>query len=276
MKLFQNPKMSDAISKSDLETLIQLVNAGDVEELSKSDFEQFQYQGFDPFKIVESLLRIKKTKNVSDGDFSKDVYTMVAVGMIKGSINDHNMTKMSDEGKTDLKNLMEKYGIQKGGGKGKSSNLVTFPRVMATFPDVSIRLVSVIGPKEFRGGPMLSTYLPEALQVQVFPAIIPRDIGKEAKLFLMTAALCYSIDQTIQISNIKEPNLKEIADTQARFVNVGHQSPVPSEAVRSSVFKTLDIANQYEKILIVLTKYRELVDPNMIIITKDQLVRSMR
>jgi hypothetical protein len=267
--------MSESFSKSDLETLIQLINAGDVEELKKSDFEQFQYQGFDPFRIVESLLRVKKSRSLSDKDFAKDVYTMVAVGMIKGSVNAHNMTKMSDEGKTDLKSLMDKYGVQTGGGKGKSSALVTFPRVMATFPDVAIKLVSVIGPKEFRGGPMQSTNLPESLQVQVFPAIIPREIGREAKTFLMTAALCYSIDQTIQISQIKEPNLQDIANTQSRFVNVGHQSPVPSENVRASVFKSLNITNFYDQILVVLTKYRQLVDPNFVIITRDQLVKSI-
>jgi len=251
--------MSD--NRADLEKLIQIINDGEIEKLRTEEFEQFQYQGFDPMKIVNSLLKVKREKEVGDDDFMKDVSTMVAVGMIKGSVNDHNMTKMSDAGKTDLNNLMIKYGIIKGGGKGQSSSLITFPRVMATFPDVCVRLVPIIGPKEFRGGIMNSSYLPDFMQVQVFPAIIPRKCNPNLKKVLLTASLCYSIDQTIQISRIQDPNAKTIAQLQGRFIDVGHTSPVPFEEIRTRVFNSLGIQKHYQSISIVIETYRTLVDP---------------
>lgn len=262
-------------NKADIERLIQLVNEGDVQSLKAQEFEQFQYQGFDPYKIVNTLLKIKNDKGITDVNFQKDVFTMVAIGMIKGSVNEHNMTKMSDEGKLDLKNLISKYGIKMGGGKGQSSGIITFPRVMATFPDVAIRLVPIIGCKEFRGGPLESTRLPEFMQVQVFPAIVPKDIDGDVKRMLLTASLCYSIDQSIQISEMKSPDLKAIAAIQGNFTNVGNNSPVPSAAVRKTVFNTLDLSGSYDKIAAVLSDYKSKIDPTFAILTSTQFTNKL-
>lgn len=262
--LLESLKMST--TRADLEKVLELINKGDVEALKSEEFDQFQYQGFDPMKIVQSLAKSKADGNIDDVQFKNDVYKMVAIGIIKGSVNDHNMTKMSDDGKGDLNTLMKTYGIAKGGGRGKASSVITFPRVMATFPDIAVRLVSVIGPKEFNGGPLLSSRLPHFLKVQVFPAVIPRNLHADAKKMLLTASLCYSIDQTTQISQLKSPDLKQLAATQGNFTMVGHQSPVPSAGVRSGVFKTLKVEESYGAILSVLRDYKEKVDPSFNII----------
>jgi len=257
-------------SKVDIERIIQLVNEGDVEALKAEEFDQFQYQGFDPYKIVDSLNKVKENKTISDENFKKDIFTMVAVGMIKGSVNSHNIEKMSDAGKTDLKDLITKYSIKMGGGRGQSAGIITFPRVMATFPDIAIRLVKVIGAKEFRGGPMLSTRLPDYMEVQVFPAIIPRDTDSDVKRMLLHASLCYSIDQTVQISQKQNPELKQLSSDQANYTNIGHNSPVPSEAIRKQVFKGLSIADDYSKIVSVLQDYKEKIDPAFTIMSETQ------
>lgn len=257
-------------SKVDIERIIQLVNEGDVEALKAEEFDQFQYQGFDPYRIVDSLNKVKINKTISNDNFQKDIFTMVAVGMIKGSVNAHNIEKMSDAGKNDLRDLISKYGIKMGGGKGQAAGIITFPRVMATFPDIALRLVKVIGAKEFRGGPMLSTRLPEFLEVQVFPAIIPRDTDSDVKRMLLTASLCYSIDQTVQISQLQNPELKQLASSQANYTNIGHNSPVPSEVVRKKVFNELPIADNYSKIVSVLQDYKDKVDTSFIIMSETQ------
>lgn len=263
-------------NKSDIERIIQLVNTGDVESLKASEFEQFQYQGFDPFKIVSALLSIKTNKNISDGDFTKNVFTMVAVGMIKGSVNEHNINKMSDAGKTDLRDIISKYGIKMGGGRGQPSGVITFPRVMATFPDIAIRLVKIIGPKEFRGGPLGSTRLPSYMQVQVFPAIIPKDVDLDIKKILLTASLCYSIDQSVQISQLQSPDLMQLSAAQSNFINVGNNSPVPSDDIRKQVFNSLSFIEDYEKIVLVLQDYKEKIDSSFTIMTKSQFETKMR
>jgi hypothetical protein len=267
-----------AASRSDIEKIIQLINSGDVETLKSEEFEQFQYQGFDPYKIVETLLKVQTDKSISNENLMKDVFSMVAVGMIKGSITKKNKDKMSEAGKAQITELSAKYGIKEGGGRGQPSHVITFPRMMATFPDISIRLVKVIGPKEFRGGPMNSSRLPSYMQVQVFPAIIPKDIGLGAKKMLMTASLCYSVDQSVQISQITiadDSHLKKIANDQIKFTQVGHTSPVPSADVRKTVFGKLSIKEDYPAIVSVLQDYKTKIDTTFVILSAADFNTSM-
>lgn len=252
-----------SFSKTELDNLLSLISKGDINALKAEEFDQFQYQGFDPMKVVQSLLKAKKDSGVDDDAFKLHVYKMIAVGIIKGSVNDHNLQKMSDEGKKDIDYLLTTYGVQKGGGRGKSANVITFPRVMATFPDVAVRMVGVIGPKEFNGGPMLSSRLPSYLKVQVFPAVIPRSLESKAKKMLLMASLCYTMDQSTQISQMKDPDLKQLASTQSNFTMIGHQSPVPANDMRLSVFNSLSIRDDYDMIVSVLKDYREKVDPSL-------------
>jgi len=143
---------------------------------------------------------------------------------------------------------------------------------MATFPNLAIRIAKIVGHKEFRGGPMASSRLPYYLQVQVFPAVIPRNLADRTKEALKIASLCYTIDQSIQISQIKNPDLKSIAATQMNFTNVGHTSPVPKEAERKSVFQSLSLSSDYAKIAEVLETYRELIDPSFVIPSRQDFI----
>jgi hypothetical protein len=248
------------MSQADITRILELISSNDVASLKAEMFDAFQYQGFDPLRIVKTLFECKTAGSVDDKTFSEDVFKMVAIGMIKGSVNTNNIDKMSDEGKKGVLELNEKYKIKMGGGKGQPSNVVTYPRVMATFPDIAVRMTAVIGGKPFNGGPMLSTRLPQFMQVQVFPAVLPRNLNDDVKRMLLTASLCYSIDQSIQISQIKEPDLKQLASTQGNFVMVGHQSPVPGSDVRKSVYNGLNIADHWADIRAVLQDYRAKVD----------------
>lgn len=265
-----------SFTKAELDSLLSLISKGDVEALKSEEFDQFQYLGFDPMRIVQSLLKVKKDENIDDNQFKTDVFHMIAVALIKGSINDHNINKMSDTGKASINALLKKYGIEKGGGRGKSASIITFPRVMATFPDIAVRMVAVIGAKEFTGGPMLSHRLPSYMKVQVFPAIIPRNLQSDVKQMLLIANLCYTIDQSTQISQLKDPNLKTLAADQNKFTVIGHQSPVPNSITRLQVFKSLNVDTEYESILAVIRDYIELIDPKYSIPDKSTFEREIR
>jgi len=260
------------MASADVERIITLISTKDIAQLRAEDFDKFQYQGFDPYKIVAALAKIKADKNISNETFQDDVMQMVAIGMIKGSITEKNITKMSEEGQSSVNGLMTKYGMKKGGGKNQPSNVITFPRVMATFPDVCVKMISVLGGKEFRGGPFLSTRLPAFMQVQVFPAIVPKGLKQRSKTFLLTAALCYSVDQTVQIAEMKNPDVKAICATQSNFIQVGHNSPVAIDATRVTVFKSLSFANNYSRIKSVLDDYKSKVDPTFEILSMEEFV----
>lgn len=258
-----------SFSKTDIDNLLSLISKGEIETLKAEDYDQFQYQGFDPMRILQSLMKVKRDENVDDNQFKTDIYQMIAVGIIKGSVNDHNITKMSDTGKASIDALIKKYGVQKGGGRGKPASVITFPRAMATFPDVAVRMISVIGAKDFSGGPMQSSRLPQYMKIQVFPAIIPRNLESNVKKMLLMANLCYTIDQSTQISQLKDPDLKQLALVQGNFTIIGHQSPVPSSDTRLSVFKSLKIEEDYDSIYEVLKEYISKIDPTYITPSKN-------
>lgn len=258
------------VTRADVDRVLNAISRKDVEALRAEDYEQFQFQGFDPIKLASALLKIKNNKTITESEFFEDVFKMVAIGMIKGSVNEHNLTKMSDEGKNSITTLNTKYGIKLGGGQGQASDVITYPRVMATFPDIAVRMSKVLGPKDFPGGPMLSSRLPDVLRVQVFPSTIPKDLPAPLRKMLLTASLCYSIDQTIQISKMTEPDLKAVAGKQSNFVLIGHNSPVPSTEIRRHVFKSTGLSSQYDAIASVLTDYKSKIDSSFAILSESE------
>jgi len=264
-----------APSEADIDRILSLINEHDIESLKKEDYDQFQYQGFDPYRLVQALYDMKEQKVIDDKIFAEDICRMVAIGLIKGNVNDHNITKMTDNGQADLKVLMEKYGIKKGGGKGLAAGVVTFPRVMATFPDIAVRMTGVLGGKEFRGGPFNSFVLPKSMQVQVFPSVIPLDLDQHVKEFFLTACLCYSIDQTVQITRNEKPDLVALAATQFPFVNLSHQSPLPKSPVRKKVFNQLGLPGSYSMISQVVQTYKDKVDSSIQVISESDFKRAL-
>jgi len=264
-----------APTQADIDRILDLINTKDIETLKKEDYDQFQYQGFDPYRLLQSLIEKKEGQSITDESFSDDICKMVAIGLIKGNVNEHNRKKMTDIGQKDLAELMKKYGIKEGGGKSQPAEVITFPRVMATFPDVAVRFTKVLGGKEFRGGPFQSFLLPGVMQVQVFPSVIPTDLEKPVKIFLMTASLCYSLDQSIQISRLENPDLKSLARDQNDYVNLSHNSPLPKSATRKQTFNQLGLPGEFNNIAKVVTKYKELVDDSFTIITEKEYKQAL-
>jgi hypothetical protein len=264
-----------SVTKADVETVLQLISQKDVLTLKAEEFDIFQYQGFDPLQIAAELFKVKRDKSISEDEFIKDVCTMTAIGMIKGSVNDNNINKMSEDGKKGVLDLNKKYGIKLGGGRGQGAKVITYPRVMATFPDLAVRMTKVLGGKPFRGGPLMSVRLPDFMQIQVFPSIIPRHLNDKVKKFLLTAALCYSIDQTVQISQIQQPDLKQLTSVQGNYVNIGHNSPVPVSNVRVATIQSLTIPAEYDNIKAVVEEFRAKVDSSIEIPSREEVTSAL-
>jgi len=265
-----------SISQADIENVINLLRNFSVDDLKQEDYDIFQYQGFDPMKVIQAFIKVKNDKNISDDEFISDICKLSAIALIKGSVNSNNIKKMSAEGQKEVKALSSKYGIKMGGGKGQASNVVTFPRIMASFPDLSVRIANKLGGKDFSGGPLLTTRLPQYMKIQVFPGVIPRNLDEEAKKFLLVASLCYSIDQTIQISRMKDPDVKAVASTQNNFVLISHTSPVPVEDARSEVFKSLHIDRDFDDIMKVIKTYTEKIDSDYKPISKSEFQKAVK
>jgi hypothetical protein len=238
----------------DSDRILDLLKSLDVVAIGEGLFEKYYYQGFDPKKTVEALARKKTENGVSDVEFGKDVAQIIAIGMLKGSINKDNRQKMSDDGKKALEMLMKKYAIPEGGGRNRAANVITFPRVVAAFPNVGIKLVDVIGPKDF-SGPFNSSILPPKMRFQGFPAVIPKTLNEDIKKFFLMAALAYSSDMTWTInSEAKKNGESAVARDQWKFVELSNNSVIPDEQERIKVFLSSKVLSKFENTTNVVKK----------------------
>jgi hypothetical protein len=168
--------------------------------------------------------------------------TLCAISIIKGSINNNNIKKISDEGQQEISRLETTYGIKRGSGRKEKPEIVTISRIGATFPGKIIQLICA-GKVQGRTfvGPFSSSSLPSFMRHQAFAAVIPKSLKQKTRDFLLSLVTAFSVDQSIQIN----PNKKEKTDpatifmSQSNFVSVTHNSLYPPEHTKITIFKTM-------------------------------------
>jgi len=267
--------MSSPYDDSELKRLLDAIDDQDYQKIQQDDFDDFLYVGFDPMKVLLSILKKKKSNNITDKDFVSDINALVAVGLIKGNVNEHNIKKMAEAGQEAVKTLMTRYDVRYGGGKGQRSDYITIPRVVAAFPHVAVMIAQRIGGREYRGGPFSSHLLPNSMKVQVFPSVISDKIDEDVRNFLIAASLAYSLDQTIQISSIVKPDLKSLASAQHPYILLSYRSPVPKPEIRSKTIKAIDLASHYKIISQVVQTFREKTGELVPDISEDEFKKAL-
>lgn len=234
-------------TKSNSEIYALVSNAINAIDITTFDLERvniFKYEGFDPLAIAVSLYDKKTEMSLSDSDFANDIVDMIGLGIYKGSVNSHNLKKMSGIGKGRAEDLMKRYDIKSAKpGSATNSKLVTFPRIMAAFPQYTIQLTIRLGGKDYIGGPMQSYELPDCMKSQVFPSILPIELDKDLKTFLMRASIAYGIDQTVAIANKQSrgKDLFTLFKEQERWTLIAANSSVPPNEDRLNLFRSLKL-----------------------------------
>jgi len=236
------------VSDDDLINMWTVIDKIDLLNLISDDLiKDFQYAGFNPDAILRSLLKKKKENDVSDDQFKADLASMVLIAIMKGSITDDNLIKMSDGGKRRYGELEKRYDIKRGGAKGKAGDIVTISRIAATFPGMVIRIIS--GHKETArsfSGSFKTDKLPAFLRHQAISACIPKSLDESAKDFILGLIVAFSVDQTKAISKTKESYL-DLFGKQKSFTLVSHNGAYPPENVRKEIFKTLPWIDSYAR-----------------------------
>lgn len=237
---------------SDNQEILNLVNSLGLTDIADVA-QQFLYQGFSPEMVLRHLAKIKKEKNISNVDFQRDIKTILAIGVVMGNFNDHNSGRIADEGKTIGEGLFTKYAMKKG-SIGNEKKAVTIPRMLATFPIVTTKIMIQIGPKSYNNHFYCSS-LPNFMKSGVFPSLIPSELSAPVKAVLMTISTCFTTEQSMVISNLKDA--VSTFELQKKFTVVSHQSTVPSEEERVAFFKELRFDfSAMEKII---TRHKEVI-----------------
>lgn len=206
-------------------------------EVAQDLAAKFMYQGFNADQVMAHLLGLKVKNNISDKDFLKDLVDLITLGAIVGNYNANNKTKISEEGKNVADALLKKYDIKEGGAKG-SREVVNIPRVMATFPDITVQVVNKVPFERNYGNQFLCIDIPKFMKTSVFPAIIPKNLDAKVKKALLIVSTCYSAEQTMALRNIDDP--VAAFGAQRKFTQLSHDSAFPKDRVRKSLLEKLE------------------------------------
>jgi hypothetical protein len=240
------------VTEKEIESFWKELESMSGDELINNQIVQdFQYIGFDPNTIMRTIIQIGKTANKTVDQIKSDIAAMCTIAIIKGSITDNNLKKMSDAGKKTYSTLEATYGLKRGGSKGLDPKVVTIARVGAAFPGSMMQILMKRGDlsKKF-SGPFGTKILPPYLRHQSAAACIPESLNDDAKTFLLGIITAYTSDQSKIISRSKDSGY-ELFERQENFITQTHSSSYPSESVRRSIFKSWSLVADYDKIKIV-------------------------
>jgi hypothetical protein len=251
---------SAEVTEADLEKFWEELDVLDLKTLLDDQvIKDFQYVGFNPDTILRSVIALGRAAKRDSAGIKKDIANMCTIAVIKGSVTDNNLKKMSDEGKRTYSTLEERYKLKRGGSKGMDPTVVTVARVGAAFPG-SIMRILVNKPdlaKKF-AGPFGTKALPPYLRHQSAAACIPETLDEPTKSFLLGLITAFTADQSKVISRSKDKP-DELFDRQENFVTQTYSSNHPTEEVRKSIFKQWTLDADYAKLKLVadnITKIR--------------------
>jgi hypothetical protein len=245
--------LAPSVSENEMSAMWKQIDALDVTLISDEVIASFQYQGFNPDAILKSLLSSKKKNGINNKQFLSDVSTLCAITIIKGSITDTNLKKMSEQGRIKYGELETRYGISRGGGRNRPAEVITVARIAATFPGKIIELLqSGKIPGRVFVSDLQTHKLPSALRHQALAACIPQTLKERSKNFLLDLVTAFSVDQTRVISKDKSDIAAQI-DRQHQFTLTSHSGPYPSEDVRKKIFTKFNWQSHFDLITPVAT-----------------------
>lgn len=264
------------VSDADLEKFWAELDAMDSDMLlDEQVVKDFQYVGFNPDTILRSVISLGRAAKLNAAEIKKDVARMCTIAVIKGSITDNNLKKMSDEGKRSYSILEERYKLKRGGSKNIDPSVITIARVGAAFPG-SIMKILLKRPelaKKF-SGPFGSKVLPAYLRHQSAAACIPESLSEEVKAFLLGLITAFTADQSKVISKSKD-RPEEIYDKQENFVMQTFSAVHPTEAVRKEIFREWPLDADYDKLRAVATNIMR-IKPDFATVTQQELRAAIR
>jgi len=237
------------VSESEAETFWnELESLSGEQIIDDQAVQDFQYVGFNPNVILKSIVSRGKFGRRSNEQILKDISQMCTIAIIKGSVTDTNLKKMSDAGKRTYTSLEALYGLKRNGSKGLDPQEITIARVGAAFPGSMMKILMVRPDlaKKF-SGPFSSKALPSYLRHQSAAACIPETLPENAKSFLIGLIVAYTSDQSKVISKSKDKPA-DIYERQENFINQTHSSSYPAEPVRKQIFKTWTLAADFDKL----------------------------
>jgi hypothetical protein len=254
-------QQEEGVTQQEMEEMWRDINDYDVSAIDTEEFKVYEYQGFSADAILEAMMKKRKKLGISKAQFLKEISLLTGIAMIKGSINDHNIVKMSDKGKANYTAMESKYGITRGGGKDKAPEVITISRIAAAYPGLVCNLLrhKKVPCRKFIGE--LKTHLlPEFMQHQAMAAIVPQKLAERSRSFILGLITAYSVEQTRAISKTKD-DLTVLMEKQGQFVMTTNGANYPEQEVKEAYFRRYNWQDVTSQMVTVATAIKAKYQP---------------
>lgn len=209
----------------------------------------FAYAGFNPEMVHAHFDKILNDKGIGEAEFIDDMRALITLGALKGNYTLRNAGKISDEGRERADAMYKKYEMKQGSLSGDKKAII-LPRVLSAYPELTTKVIMKTPPRDFG---LRTSKLPNFMKNPVFASLIPKKLESNARQTLLWLYTVYSADQSLVISAEKDFNIAY--GVQSQFVTIAFNSSVPSEEMRTSIFKAA-----LEEIVLAVNNHKDLTD----------------
>jgi len=281
-KAAETKKWVLSLSEKEVMTQIEQVTddevttlVGDTESVASSSisvttFAMFEFQGFDPRKVIKKIIVLGRAHKLQPEDLKRDIMFMIAANLYMGNLSGKALMRRSTEGVELIDELSTKYSVQTGTtSTGLPSDALTYPRIANSFPVLTCRMATQLPSKDLVGKAFKSMTIPRFMRVGAFASFCKRDMDPKLRLFLLEAVASYSCDQSIVFEEGRLKKLKKtgkdlevdpttVAGEQWTYVQAASDSPLPEKSVCASVLTEFNILGHLDKLIPVVENYRKL------------------
>jgi len=201
----------------------------------------FDYLGFDPRILLETLLKRAKEKNVSKEQFYSDMSTLCVIGLKRGTMNTKNFGTTSESGKQRYSNLKATYKLVEVSAKNKAPDVVTIPRVIAAMAMLASKINSAHNLARVLNAGYNSQELPACMQHTGFGAIIPSGPAGD---IIADSYILHGIELSIVTKSAQD--FETAYSNQINFLNIARNSTLYTDKERWIACSLFGLAEKYE------------------------------
>jgi hypothetical protein len=169
--------------------LTQFMNTLGLPDTFADDDENWQFQGFDPRKMVERAVILSQ---MADGNILEDMYLLILYFKGHGAKVKNGVASLTEVAKHRMLKMISTYKLVDA--KPAAPDTITLPRIVACFPAFSMRIYSQSKYVESHGIDKIFKGYPQALMYSAASAILPEQDEQAAKTHLM---FCWMLDSVV-------------------------------------------------------------------------------
>jgi hypothetical protein len=241
-----------------------------VGKMNPAQFSIYEYQGFDPRRIMLKYLAVGIYHGMKIDGIINDIMHVIAINLYMGNVASQKLERRPQAGRDKLSELVGAYNIKLGStGTGLTPDTVTVPRTSAAFPILSTRMATILPTTETSGMPFKSENIPRCMRIASFASFLSHNIEQPTRDFLKKVVMAYSSDQSIVFSidkKTRKPTMNPLDayNRQLTYIQASMSSSVPEEWEKGVMLQEFGIESQYfvmEKIVTNLNKLVGLNEP---------------